>query len=135
MQYVDSSALVKRYVREQDSDVAQRFLLADQDFVTAAVTLVEVRRALALRLGARDKDLGHAVEAFESDWRTMHVIALDDETCRRAADLATTTGARSLDALHLAAAHRAGAPAVRLVTFDVRLAQTARSLGWTVVGA
>lgn len=41
----------------------------------------------------------------------------------------------SLEALHLAAAARVGAPVVRLVTFDVRLGQVARSLGWTVVGA
>jgi hypothetical protein len=40
----------------------------------------------------------------------------------------------SLEALHLAAAARVGAPVVRLVT-DVRLGQVARSLGWTVVGA
>jgi hypothetical protein len=41
----------------------------------------------------------------------------------------------ALDSLHLAAAQRAGAPALRMVAFDVRLAHTARSLGWTVMGA
>ena len=135
MQYVDSSALSKRYVREQDSKVAAQLLATDDGWATAAVTLVEVRRALAARLAAQSADLGGVVEAFEADWQAMHVVALDDETCRRAADIAASTGARSLDALHLAAAHRAGAPAIRLVTFDVRMAQTARSLGWTVVGA
>lgn len=63
------------------------------------------------------------------------MVALDDTTCKLAADLAETTGARTLDALHLAAASRAGAPVVRLVTLDARLAQVARSLGWSVVGA
>jgi predicted nucleic acid-binding protein len=52
-----------------------------------------------------------------------------------AAELAELTGTRSLDALHLAAAQRAGAPVVRLLTFDVRQATTARSLGWAVAGA
>ena len=47
----------------------------------------------------------------------------------------TSAGARTLEALHLAAASRAGAPALRLVAFDVSLAQVARDLGWTVVGA
>ncbi len=39
-----------------------------------------------------------------------------------------------LDALHLAAVQRVGGPAVPLLTFDVRQAQAARSLGLTVVG-
>ena len=65
----------------------------------------------------------------------MRIVALDDQTCAQAAELAETTRARTVEALHLAAAHRAGAPALRVVTFDTRLAQAARSLNWTVVGA
>jgi len=45
------------------------------------------------------------------------------------------TGARSLDALHLAAADRAGGRSVPIVTFDIRLGHAARSLGFTVIGA
>lgn len=134
MQYVDSSALVKRYVREADSDTAQRLLGADPEWVTAGHAVVEVRRALSLRLAEVPRRLREAQRFFEADWAALHVVALDADTCGRAADIAEATGARSLDALHLAAAHRAGAPALRLVTFDVRMAQVARSLGWTVVG-
>jgi predicted nucleic acid-binding protein len=42
---------------------------------------------------------------------------------------------RTLDALHLAAAQRVGGPAMPFLTFDLRQAQAARSLGLTVVGA
>jgi predicted nucleic acid-binding protein len=52
-----------------------------------------------------------------------------------AAAIAESTGARTLDALHLAAARRAGGPVVAFLTFDVRQAQAARALGFTVVGA
>lgn len=100
---------------------------------TAAHTEVEVRRTLSLRLPANK--LADVKADFARDWGRLAVVALDDATRRLAADLAETTGARSLDALHLAAASRVGAPVVRVVTFDVRLAQVARSLGWTVVGA
>ena len=134
MQYIDSSALVKRYVRETDTKAAQQLLAADPDWITAAHTLVEVRRTLALRLTNDADALRRAADAFDADWQTINVVALDDETCRRAADIAASTGARTLDALHLAAAHRAGAPSLRLVTFDARMAQTARGLGWTAVG-
>ena len=43
------------------------------------------------------------------------------------------TGARTLDALHLAAARRLGGAAVPFVTFDVRQAQAARTLGLAVL--
>jgi predicted nucleic acid-binding protein len=49
--------------------------------------------------------------------------------------LAEATGARTLDAIHLASAGRVAAPSMRLVTFDVRMAAVARTLGLTVVGA
>ena len=54
-------------------------------------------------------------------------------TCDIAADIAEMTGARTLDALHLAAARRLGGAAVPFVTFDVRQAQVARTLGLAVL--
>ena len=60
---------------------------------------------------------------------------LDETTCETAAGIAEMTGVRTVDALHLAAAQRIGGAAVPFLTFDVRQAQAARSLGLTVVGA
>ncbi|MGI8681225.1 MAG: type II toxin-antitoxin system VapC family toxin [Mycobacteriales bacterium] len=93
------------------------------------------RCAGCCRCGVAAQDLAAVKSDFARDWDSLAVVALDETTCKLAADLAETTGARTLDALHLAAASRAGAPVVRLVTFDARLAQVARSLGWSVVGA
>jgi predicted nucleic acid-binding protein len=131
--YVDSSAFIKRYVDETDSDMAEATLLADTEWVTAQITFVEVRLALHRRLD----DAGHqaAIAAFDRDWQRAFVVAVDDITTRRATELGVTTGARSLDALHLAAAERAGGRSIPVVTFDVRLGQAARSLGFAVVGA
>ena len=135
MQYVDTSALLKRYVQEPDSEVAERLLQADPEWVSAAHTEVEVRRNLARRLGTDPDLLLPARARFAEDWAAIHVVALDARTCDIASGLAETTGARTPDALHLRAAQRAGVLALRLVAFDVRLAQTARSLRWTVAGA
>ena len=132
MLYVDSSVLLKRDVEEPDSDHAEGFLLADELWVTARHTRIEVRRNLARLLDGRA--LEQAREIFEDDWQRMHVIALDDVTCDLAADLAEATGARTLDALHLAGASRVGSSGLTFVTFDVRQAQAARSLGMVVVG-
>lgn len=131
--YVDSSALIKRYVAEEGSDLADALLLADTEWVTGYHTLVEVTLAIHRRVG--DVERGIAAAAFERDWDRTFVVALDDTVCRRAAELGVATGARSLDALHLASADRAGGRSIPIVTFDVRLGLAARALGFSVIGA
>ncbi len=131
--YVDSSALLKRYVDEPDSERCEALLLADPTWVTGRHTLVEVRRNLPRLL--EGEALAAAREQFAADWRRMNVVELDELTCEIAADVAEATGARSLDALHLGALSRAGKGTLSLLTFDVRLAQAGRALGVTVVGA
>lgn len=130
--YVDSSAFLKRYFEEDDSDRFDGLLRSDPHWVTARHTLVEVRRNLARELGGRD--LAEAGRQFGRDWARAFVVEVDDETCELAAQLAESTGARSLDALHLGAAQRSGGGALPLVTADLRQAQAARSLGWEVLG-
>lgn len=131
--YVDSSALLKLYVEERSSEKAREILLVGGRWVTAMHTLVEVRRALARLL---DGDpLSEARKLFGEHWERTAIVELDEATCGRAAELAEQTGARTLDALHLAAADRFGAGALSFATFDVRQAKAARSLGWTVLGS
>ena len=131
--YVDSSALLKRYVAEPDSDVAESFLTTGGSLLTARHTVVEVRRNLARLLSGQE--LARARATFGEDLEALSLIELDEVTCEAAASVAEVTGARTLDALHLAAARRVGGPAaVPFLTFDVRQAQAARALGLTVVG-
>jgi predicted nucleic acid-binding protein len=130
--YVDTSALLKRYVDEPDSDRANELLVADPALVTARHTIVEVRRNLAQILGPTDTTAARA--AFADDLGSLALIELDGATCELAATVGEQTGVRTLDALHLGAALRLGT-AVTFLTFDVRQAQAARSLGFTVAGA
>jgi predicted nucleic acid-binding protein len=130
--YVDSSALLKLYLEEPDSGRAEDLLSSDSDWITARHTSVEVRRSLARAL--KGSDLASARRQFERDWANSAVIELTADVCETAAELAELTGARSLDALHLGAAKVVGGGALPLVTFDLRQAQAARSLGWTVLG-
>lgn len=131
--YVDSSALLKRYVDEADSAAADALLRADAGLLTARHTIVEVRRNLARLLSGRD--LVAARAAFTDDLRSFSIIELDEATCESAAAIAEAAGVRTLDALHLAAAQRVAAPGVGFLTFDLRQAQAARSLGLAVVTA
>ena len=131
--YVDSSALLKRYVDEPDSEEAVSLLESDSSLVTARHTIIEVRRNLHRLLVGREATAARA--DFELDLQAFAIVELDEVTCEGAAGIAEATGARSLDALHLSAARRVGAPAVAFLTFDRRQAHAARQLGFTVLGA
>ena len=130
--YVDTSALLKRYVEEPDSDLAEQHLASDPDLVTGRHTVVEVRRNLGRLLSGTA--LTDSRAAFATDLASVSIVELDAATCELAATIAEQTGARSLDALHLGAARRLGT-ALAFLTFDVRQAQEARALGFRVVGA
>ncbi|CAN5623342.1 hypothetical protein BH23GEM9_BH23GEM9_27010 [soil metagenome] len=130
--YIDSSAFLKLYFEEPDSDRAEELMSADTTWITARHTAVEVRRNLAREL--RAADLAAAQRQFARDWQNTAVVELTSEVCESAAELAELTGARTLDALHLGAARVVGGGALPVLTFDLRQAQAARSLGWVVLG-
>lgn len=130
--YVDTSALLKRYIDEPESVRADTLLASSGDLVTGRHTLVEVRRNLARLLSAASARA--AREAFAADVRALNIVELDATTCELAASVAEEAGLRSLDALHLGAALRIGT-AISFITFDVRQAQAARGLGFAVAGA
>lgn len=130
--YVDTSALLKRYVEERDSDAAEQFMASDPVLVTSWLTEVELRRNITRLLDG--EELVRTRRRVQSDLDAFALVSLDVTTCNEAARIAEQTLCRSLDALHLAAARRAG-DLTTLLTFDVRQAQAARSIGLTVVGA
>jgi predicted nucleic acid-binding protein len=131
--YVDSSALLKRYLEEPDSSRYDEALLADPDWICARHTAIEVRRNFPRVL--ESSDLADARVQFQADWAATRIVEIDEALCDLACDLAEATGARTLDAIHLAAAQRVGGGSLPFLTADLRQAQIARSLGWIVLGA
>ena len=132
--YADASAILKLYLDEVGSDFARATLRDNPVWISACVTVVEVRRNLA-RLLSGD-EFARARAEFSRDWSEVASLAIDDSTAERAAVLAEMTGVRALDALHLEAAERARAgEGVPIVTFNIRLADAVRSLGWEAIGA
>lgn len=129
--YADTSALLKRYVDEPDSDRAIELLVGDPILVTGRHTIVEVRRSLARLLTPAHATSARA--AFASDLASLSIVELDADTCELAATIAEQTGVRTLDALHLGAAARLGRT-LTFLTFDARQGQAARALGFSVAG-
>jgi uncharacterized protein len=130
--YVDTSALLKRYVIEDDTEVFNDYLAADQVWLTARHTAAETRRNLARLLDG--SDLTKAQDLFLEDWKGTNIVELDATVCDIAGDIAEISGVRTLDALHLAAAQRVGGGNLPFLTADRRQARAARDMGWTVLG-
>lgn len=131
--YLDTSALLKRYVEETESADCDRILRSDPSWITGRHTWVEVIRNLARLLASAE--LTRLERAFRADWGRMHIVELDRSTVETAANLAKVHALRTLDALHLSAASRVGGNAFPFVTYDVRQAQAARTLGMPVLGS
>ena len=132
MLYLDASALLKRYVAEPGSDLIEATMLGDAVWVAGNHGYVEV--AIALRRRLDGPALTTGTDRFERDWEAVRVVALDENLCRRAADLGIEQGLRTLDAMHLAAAERAGGSELTFVTFDTRLGDAARAMGFPIAG-
>lgn len=129
--YADSSALLKRYLDEPESERAVELMASDPVLVTGRHTIVEVRRNLARVLSPTDAAAARA--SFTEDLASFAIVEMDAATCELAATIAEQTGVRTLDALHLGAARRLGS-ALTFLTFDIRQAQAARALGFAVAG-
>lgn len=131
--YLDSSALLKRYIDEPDSELFNSILHSDEAWLTCRIAWVEVWRNIGRQLIGTDASA--ARDAFQADWAFVAVVEIDSVLAEEAGRLADLTGVRSLDALHLAAVQRAGPSGITLLTADLRQAQAARSLGWAVLGS
>lgn len=107
-EYVDSSALVKRYVEEEGSEELRELLTGGQLAASVTVTYVEIASALskASRLGRlREDEARRAFATFESDWQaSIAQIQTTDGVLHQAAELVWRHGLRGCDALQLAAA-------------------------------
>lgn len=130
--YLDTSAVLKRYVNEDTSAAFDAFVLTRSfQFVLTPLALTEVAATLRRRLRMGDFSARYAAAAgqqFEDDLTSgeWKMAAFDPAAFRDAATLIATlsTPLSTLDALHLAAALRLKVDA--FATADRQLASAAR---------
>ena len=137
--YLDTSLLVKLYIKEAESPVALRLLRSNPlEPMISWLSEVEMAAALEarpLRSGSRisDAQLRIAYDKFRSEKTSgiYRLVPLDSVTFDLARSLAERygrqLGVRALDVLHVAAALRNGA--VAFATFDARQAKLAEAAG------
>jgi predicted nucleic acid-binding protein len=135
IRYLDSSALVKRYVLEPGSDELADLFADPAPVATSRVTLVEVAAALARRAreGALTSERCAALLAdLRADLAHAALVAVDDDVLDRAGELCSRYALRTLDALHLASALEVRnhlGPDVAFVCADRRLLAAAGETG------
>lgn len=129
---MDSSALLKIYLREPEIEQCKKLLDSATNLMSARHTAIEVRRNLSLAL--KGHALSEARTQFERDWQNLAKVELNQAACETAATVAEEHGFRTLDALHLGAAELLRTPELEFLTYDVRQGRAARQLGWTVRG-
>lgn len=123
MLYLDASALVKRYVKEEGSESVLSGMEEARAWSMCRIGYVETVRAVALAGGRT------VTKKVAADWLSFDVIEVDQALVEHAAELALSTELRSLDALHLAAALVLPSEDVTVATWDTRLHRAARDQG------
>lgn len=127
--YLDASAIVKIYVREEHSDLVRQAVEEAALLTSHLVAYTEVQRAIAIQL--REDYVQCSVE-FDQDWQQYAVLPVDDELVRYGAVLARAHGLKALDSLHLAAAdlaRRATTEPLVFACFDRKLNGAATLVG------
>lgn len=107
MTYLDTSALIKRFVAERGSLLVSGIIGGGERVATATVAYVEVYAGLTRRYRRQDLSGGEYARAcreFETDWPTYAHIELGGDVLRRARTLVERHALRAFDAVHLASA-------------------------------
>ncbi|MEK6814759.1 MAG: type II toxin-antitoxin system VapC family toxin [Nitrospirota bacterium] len=133
MIYLDTSALIKRFVAESGSEIVHSLVARENPVATSKIAYVEAHAALARRRRERslsDRQFALAVSQFERDWRSYVRMDLSDDVLGLARDLVQRHPLRGYDAVHLASALRLKREIEEDVTFvaaDDRLLRAARA--------
>jgi uncharacterized protein len=130
--YLDASALVKRYIAENNSEQVNGWIGAAEMVVTSLITRVEVTAAIARAQRMKiitQEDATAALRLFRSEWESFQRLPITENTVMRGDFLACDHNLRGFDATHLASAliwqESLGLP-VTLATFDGQLLQAAK---------
>jgi len=122
--YLDSSAVVKLAIAEAESAALRKYLRRRRPLVSSALARTEVLRAL-LPAGKAAVSRGREVLL------ALDLVRINGQVLE-AAGLLLPAEVRSLDAIHLATAELLGDDLDRIVTYDARMADAAKQIGFRI---
>ncbi len=140
--YLDTSALVKLYVEEEEGrDPVRRAVAESERISTSVVAYTETRAALAHRQREgifTAEQLREAVGDLDRDWAGFFKVAASNSLAHLAGEIAERYALRGFDAIHPASARRLEERfddfrrLLRLLAFDDRLTDAAKAASMLV---
>lgn len=104
--YLDTSALVKRYINEIGSDAVRKTAISADLVAISVIGKVEMHSALSrsLQYGVAEEMVSLATNAFKEDYKGLIFLNLHNEIVNMACETASMFKLRGFDAIHLATA-------------------------------
>lgn len=105
--YIDSSALVKRYIHEDGTEVVNSLFLDATELIASSVCIPEIASAAARRgrCGELDADQHQLVKSmFFGDLRGFMLVAVDERIVSTSVDMVEKHPLKALDSIQLASA-------------------------------
>jgi len=133
MIYLDSSALVKKYVKENGSEHVLGIVDKGEIMATSKLAYPEIYASLGRKRREKaltQKDYHSAVGDFESDWREFLIIEFQDELLPLMKQLVWKHSLKGADLVHLSSAiwiRKAAREKVVLVASDIQLLRAAKA--------
>ena len=131
--YLDSSALLKRYLEEEFSQQCEETIVKYQDKYISQIGVTETLINLRKRLSAAE--FAMATKLFEADIATFNIIEFDEATSYLAVEISEGTNLATLDAIHLASAASLCSKTIDFLTYDKVQRKAAKSLGFKTPGS
>lgn len=133
--FCDTSALVKLYLVEAESDTLKALAAEAEAVAVSRIAWAEAHAALSRRareVPADEPLITQAKLALAADWPRYLVVEVTQAVVEQAGEFADTFALRGYDSVQLAAAYEAKQVSrlpVSFACFDVRLNKAARVLG------
>jgi len=130
--YLDTSAVLKRYIQEAESEECEQILSNFENFAISNIGVTETLINLKRKLGARESVL--ASRLFEADLASFNIVDFSDEIGREAVTASGGKNLATLDSIHIASALRFKKQNISFLTYDRAQAQAAKRSGLRVLG-
>ncbi|MCD6494212.1 MAG: type II toxin-antitoxin system VapC family toxin [Archaeoglobaceae archaeon] len=133
--YLDTSALVKRYHKEEYSDIIDE-IFEKYVISISELTIVELTSALRKKVDEkeiRQKEMFRVLTKFYEDLTDFIVLKFDSEVISNAVDLIIRYRLKTLDSLQLAFAIKLKDYDPLFISFDRKLINSAKSEGFKVL--
>ena len=137
--YCDTSALVKLYIAETNSELVTAQLALAEAVATCRIAWTEACSAFARRareVPADSENIERAKAVLSSDWSDFVIVDVNQSLVELAGEFADTFALRAYDSIQLAAAHevlKISGSSVVFASFDLRLNKSAKALGMACI--